>query len=157
MISPKAKVSSIGCVHEEGGAACNDNSLATLLDVVNLCAEAHNGRGKRKGKAAAAGSAEGQGLANTKQGSNAADKVGNGTHAEPAAPRRERPPKVKTAYTRLATRARTLVSRIGYIPPPWWKEDSRYGCALAHSILHEGSFYSFSCVCQSVRQVAHGM
>ena len=109
--------SSIRCVLEEGGAACNDKSLARFLDGVRLRAEAHNGRGRRKGKGAAAGSAEGQGPANTKQGGSAADKVGNGAHPEPAPPRRERPPKVKTAYTRLATRARTLVSRIGYIPP----------------------------------------
>ncbi len=87
-----------------------------MLDNFRLCAEAHNGRGKRKGKGA--GAAEGQGAASAAQDSGAAGMTSNGTLSEPAAVKRERPPKVKTAYTRLATRARTLVSRIGYIPPP---------------------------------------
>lgn len=92
--------------------------LAMLLDDVSLCAEAHRDRGRRKGKGAAAGAAESQGGASNEQGSSAAVKTSNGTLSEPAAPKRERPPKVKTAYTRLVTRARTLVSRIGYSPSP---------------------------------------
>ena len=43
----------------------------------------------------------------------AGDKAGEDAEAEPAAPKRERRPRVKTPYTRLVTRARTLVSRIG--------------------------------------------
>ena len=39
--------------------------------------------------------------------------AGKDAEAEPAAPKRERRPRVKTPYTRLVTRARTLVSRIG--------------------------------------------
>ena len=91
--------------------------LGALLTNVSIFAEAHNGRGKRKGKGTAAGATESQGAASNAQDSSAADKTSNGTLSGPAAPKRERPPKVKTAYTRLATRARTLVSRIGHVPP----------------------------------------
>ena len=56
-----------------------------------------------------------------RQASFAGDNAGKDAEAEPAMPKRERRPRVKTPYTRLVTRARTLVSRIGYsntlIPP----------------------------------------
>lgn len=81
-----------------------------------MSAEAQNGRGKRKVKGADADDTEppGPGTANDGLGSSAAHATANGAKPEPAAPKNERRARVKTAYMRLVTRARTLVSRIGY-------------------------------------------
>lgn len=75
-------------------------------------AEEHNGRGRRKGKGSAA---NGTDASAPGQGASSEEVAGadNAAGSQIAAPKRERRPKVKTPYTRLMTRARTLVSRIG--------------------------------------------
>jgi hypothetical protein len=93
-------------------SGCKQHIRGGVLYAVVWRAEEHNGRGRRKGNGSAANgtdaSAPGQG-ASSEEVAGAGDAAGS----QLAAPKRERRPKVRTPYTRLVTRARTLVSRIG--------------------------------------------